>query len=98
MNTYVLDENMVNWIKRRMNEYNLVPGNPNPGYISEDQMDYKDSWSEEVMEWSDEKKIELGRCIWMMVWLNRELDPEDFGFIHNLVALESVSLFFGSIE
>lgn len=26
------------------------------GYISEDQMD---SWSEEVMEWSDEKKIEL---------------------------------------
>lgn len=93
MNTYELDENMVNWIKRRMNEYNQIPGN-----ISEDHMDFKDACSEEVMEWNNEKQIELGRCIWTMVWLDREYDPEDFRFIHNLVALEMVSLFFGSIE
>lgn len=93
MNTYELDENMVNWIKRIMNEYNQIPGN-----ISEDHMMFKDACSEEVMEWSDKKKIELGRCIWTMVWLNREYDPEDFGFLHNLITLEMVSLFFGSIE
>ena len=98
MNTYELDENMVNWIKNNMNEYKQIPASEDPRYLTEDQMDFKDACSEEVMEWSDEKKIELGRCIWTMVWLDRERDSEDFGFLHNLITLESVSLFFGSIE
>lgn len=94
MNTYELDENMVSWIKNKMEDYKRLP----KGGITEIHMDLKDQWSEEVMEWSNEKKIELGRCIWKMVWLDREYKPEDFGFIHNLVVLELVSLFFGSIE
>lgn len=94
MNTYELDENMVNWIKTHMEDYKRLPA----GGITEIHMDLMDQWSEEVMEWNNEKKIELGRCIWTMVWRDQEYKPEDFRFIHNLVALESVSLFFGSIE
>lgn len=98
MNTYELDENMVNWIKNNMEKYQQVPENPDPEYLSEDQMEFKDACSEEVMEWNNEKKIELGRCIWTMVWLDHEYKPEDFRFIHNLVVMEAVSMFFGSIE
>lgn len=98
MNTYELDENMVNWINNNMNEYKQIPASEDPRYLTEAHMVFKDACSEEVMEWSNEKKIELGRCIWTMVWLDQEYKPEDFGFIHNLIVLESVSLFFGSIE
>lgn len=94
MNNYVLDENMVNWIKTRMEDYKRLP----KGGITEIHIDLMDQWSEEVMEWNNKKKIELGRCIWTMVWRDQEYKPEDFRFIHNLVILETVSLFFGSIE
>lgn len=52
MNTYELDENMVNWIKTRMEDYKRLP----KGGITEIHMD---QWSEEIMEWNNEKKIEL---------------------------------------
>lgn len=97
MNTYELDENMVNWIENNMEKYELIPWD-DCQYIPEERMKFKDACSEEVMGWSNEKKIELGRCIWKMVWLDQEYKPENFRFIHNLVAMEMVSLFFGSIE
>lgn len=50
---------MVNWIKNNMNEYKQIPGNEDPQYLTEAHMVFKDACSEEVMEWSNEKKIEL---------------------------------------
>lgn len=34
MNTYELDENMVNWIKNNMNEYKQVPASEDPRYLT----------------------------------------------------------------
>lgn len=93
MNTYVLDENMVNWIKNNMEEYKQIPASEFPGFATEAHIEFRDACSEEIESWPNEKKIELGRCIWRMVWLDCKYTPEDFNFLHNLDVLESVGKF-----
>lgn len=98
MNTYELDENMVNWIKTRMEEYEQIPAGEFPGLATEAHIEFRDMCSEEIESWPNEKKIELGRCIWRMVWLDCKCTPEDFNFLHNLDVLESIGKFCNDLD
>lgn len=108
MNTYVLDENMVNWINNTRAEFAKVAEESSVkaaevlGHTeildTEEMADFSDYISEQIMEWPTEKKIELGRVIWTQIFISGTATPNHFRFIHNLIKLEVVSLFFNSIE